>query len=75
MKAKKTRGYMHRIIAASEKHPELFPIGEFRRPMVAHDEWCKSSSGGKCNCYPDITVQTPFGAFEIDQKGHCHSLN
>lgn len=72
MKTPKTRGYMHRIIAATVKRPDLCPRGEVRMPKVAHDDWCKSNSWKACNCYPDITLETPLGVFSIDHDGECH---
>jgi hypothetical protein len=74
MKMRKTRGYMHRIVAATEKRPDLFKRGEVSMPKVAHDGWCKSNSGKVCNCYPDIKLETPLGVFSIDHAGECHSL-
>jgi hypothetical protein len=65
---------MHRIIAAAEKRPDLCPLGEVSMSKVAHDGWCKSNAGKACNCYPDITLETPLGVFSIDHDGECHSL-
>ena len=65
---------MHRIIAATEKRPDLCPRGEVRMPKVTHDGWCKSNAGKACNCYPDITLETPLVVFSIDHDGECHSL-
>jgi hypothetical protein len=65
---------MHRIIAATEKRPDLFPRGGVTMPKVAHDVWCKSNNKKACNCYPNITVKTLLGMFSIDYNGECNSL-
>lgn len=66
---------MHRIIAAGNKRLDLFQRGKVYSPKIAHDEWCKFNNGKECNCYPDITIETPIGAFSIDHDGECHSIN
>lgn len=71
MNIPKKKGYMHRILAAMYKHPEILKIGEVLIPRVAHSDDCRFHIKKDCNCVPDITIAVSSGVFSIEHDGRC----
>lgn len=65
------KGYMHRLIAAIDKHPEILKRGEVIIPRIAHSHNCRFHIKKDCNCVPDITIAVPSGMYSIEHDGRC----
>ena len=68
-------GYHHRLIAAAEKHKELFPKGSAAETGIAHDSWCAIYVMAPCDCQPLITIKSQGVVYNIDLDGNAIPRN
>jgi hypothetical protein len=58
--------YMATIMMALEKGNLK---GGLLMPKIAHDDWCELDKTQKCNCNPEISVETEDGLIYLNEDG------
>jgi len=58
--------YMERIMTAWANG--VIPKGSLVMPQIQHQKKCRWEKG-RCNCIPDISIETEDGYIELDEEG------